>query len=143
MAVTKGGVQDIPGRHVHYAFHPGAAAATATSSEIIFEAMNRCRIKRVAFIASATITGQITDYFALDIVNRGTDGTGSGTIATAITFSSAPIVATAGDALEFTLSTTDATITLAAGSVLAVLRTKTGNGLLMSSGLFVVEYEPA
>lgn len=143
MAVTKGGVQDIPGRHVHYAFHPGSVAATATSSEIIFEAMNRCRVKRVAFIASATITGQATDHFSLDIINRGTDGTGSGAIATQILFSTSGVVATAGDAKEFTLSTTDATVTLAAGDVLAVLRTKVGSGLIMSSGVFVVEFEPA
>lgn len=143
MGAAKTGVQDIAGRHQHIAFHPGAAAATATSSEVIFEAMNACRIKRVAFIASATVTGQATDYFALDILNVGTAGAGTTAIATAITFSTAPIVATALDALEFTLSTTDATIKLAAGEVLTVKRTKTGSGLLMPSGNFIVEFEPA
>jgi hypothetical protein len=142
MAVTKGGVQDIPGRHVSQVFHPGALAATATSSEVVFEAMNRCRLKRLALIPSAGMTGDNTNYVTLDFLNVGTAGAGTTSVVTAIAFTTGTDL-TALDAKEFTLSTTDATIVMAAGEVLTLKRTKAASGLLMPSCLVVVEFEPA
>lgn len=141
MAASKTGVQDIPGRHQHLAFHPGAAAATATSSEVVFEAMNACRIKRIAWIPSAGMTGDNTNYITLDFLNVGTAGAGTTSLVTAIAFTTGTD-GTALDAKEFTLSTTDATVTLAAGEVLTCKRTKAASGLLMPSGIIVIEFEP-
>ena len=93
----------------------------------------------IVFAAAMEIVLEAPRYIRPNV----TAGDGTTAIATAITFSTAPIVATALDALEFTLSTTDATIKLAAGEVLTVKRTKTGSGLLMPSGNFIVEFEPA
>lgn len=142
MAAAKTGVWDYPGRHVHHIFHPGAAAATATSSEVVFEAMAPCRLKRLAIVPSAGMTGDNTNYITLDFINVGTAGAGTTSVVTPIAFTTGTDL-TALDAKEFTLSTTDATIKLAAGEVLTLKRTKAASGLLMPSCLVIVEFEPA
>lgn len=140
-AAGKTGVWDIPGRHSVQVFHPGAAAATATSSEVVFEAPVACRLKRIAIVPSAGMTGDNTNYITLDFLNVGTAGVGTQSVVTAVAFTTGTDL-TALDAKEFTLSTTDATITLAQGAVLTCKRTKAASGLLMPSCLVVVEFEP-
>lgn len=141
MASGKTGPLDIPGRHATQCFHPGAAAATATSSEPIFIAPCACRIKALSWVPSADVTGDNTDYFTLGIQNAGQAGAGTTALVTVKTYTTG-VGETDFNESVFTLTTTEADLVLAEGDVVKAVRTKAGSGLIMPSGLFKIEFEP-
>lgn len=70
-------IHDISGaQRVWFNIAP-IAQGTATQSNVIFEAPFACKIRSVQIFFGATVTGTATDYFNLNLINRGTDGTGS------------------------------------------------------------------
>jgi len=134
------GLGDIPGQH-QAAVRFAAVTSTPTAEVAIFRAPFACRVKGLGVVYDTAVTGADTDNFAIDVRNKGAAGSGTTSLVTVITFASGTDSA-AMDETTWTLSTTDATITLAAGDVLALRRTTNGSGLDMPAGLVVVRYEP-
>jgi hypothetical protein len=118
------------GEWVYMASH---AAATATESRPIAYAPQAATIEAVYFIPNAAITGADTNTTHLNLINRGTDGSGSTELAN-IDFV-AGTDATAFNATEFTLAAGDRVV---ADGVVALQYEKVGTGLLIPEGLFVV-----
>ena len=70
-------VHDISGaQRVWFNIAP-IAQGTATQSNVIFEAPFACRIRSVQIFFGADVTGTATNYFNLNLINRGTDGAGT------------------------------------------------------------------
>ena len=125
---------DLPGLSNYY--FPGAAAAVALE-QALFVAPFRCQIQAVSLISTATITGTVTNFFTLNVRNRGAAGAGAA-VPASLAFSTAPIVATAQIPLTITASATAADLVFAAGDVCTAEKAVTGTGLLMPPGMIVV-----
>lgn len=132
------GLQDIPGTTLVSQKLVGAATAGTAIEEGVFIAPFKLQITAVRLIAAATITGQATNFFTLNVRNR---TTGAGTVVPAtLAFSSAPVVATANTPLAITLSATATDLIVAAGDAITCEKAITGTGLAMPAGLLVVSY---
>lgn len=140
-AASRLSVWDTPGRHASSCYVPAVTVLTGTAQWPVFEAPVACRIKALEFIPNSAKSGADTDYFEFNFVNVGASGSGTTATATNVSFTSG-VDLTALDAKAFTVSTTDATRTLAAHEVLTLKRTIVGNGLASPSGRVVVEFEP-
>jgi hypothetical protein len=129
------GIHDLPGDLPIGTHFPGAAAATAIEVAL-FRAPFAARITAVELIVSATVTGQATNFFTLNVRNRktGVATTVPGTLA----FSTGAVVATASTPLVIPLSATAADLLLAVGDVVTAEKAVTGTGLLLPPGLLVV-----
>jgi len=133
------GLQDIPGMHQEAVAI--SASATPADEWVVFRAPFNCRLKGFSIVPAAALTGDDTDTCSLALFNRGTDGTGTTELATAIDFETDTDLA-AHVETAFTLSTTDATIRLAAGDVVTLQKTIGGGGLETPGLVAVIRYEP-
>jgi hypothetical protein len=125
---------DLPAIGSYY--FAGAAAAVALE-QALFVAPFRCQIQAVQLVSAATVTGQATNFFTLNIRNRTAAGAGTA-VPASLAFSTAPIVATAQIPLTITASATASDLVLAAGDVVTAEKAVTGTGLLMPGGIIVV-----
>lgn len=137
------GVFDVPGRHFIESFIPGQATAGTTNEWVCFKAPCACKVRSIDWTPSAAVTGDNTDNFILDIQNKN-NSTGLGSTSL---MSSAKTYATGTNSVAFvseafTLSATEASITLAAGDVITMKRTKTGNGLAQPQGTVRFGFDP-
>lgn len=74
-------LQHVPGTHYHHAHVEAHAAGDATTSHVVFEAPWDCEIHKLRIIPAAAVTGANTNTFHLNLINRGTDGSGTTEIA--------------------------------------------------------------
>lgn len=117
-------------------YHPGSGAADATETWPLAYFDNKVKILNVYVITQTAITGAATNYMNLNIIDKGTGGSGTNELGN-LDFASGTNT-TAFDAKTFgTLSNNE----LAAGSVLSVQREKVGTGLALPECAFVVEYK--
>jgi hypothetical protein len=75
MATDK--LYDIPGNHYAFFRMPTHLALTATETMVLWIAPVACTVTGVAFAPDAAITGDDTDYTEINILDGGTDGTGT------------------------------------------------------------------
>lgn len=118
------------------AYIPAAAAADATKSWPVFFNNRKVEVQWVKIVPQAAITGADTNSANWNLINTGTDGTGTTELANK-DFTSGKDAA-AMDAIN--LYTPSGGKELAAGSVLALQREKAGNGLALPEALVVVGY---
>ena len=109
---------------------PVAAGSDATT--IVGEAAYAGTVTRVVFIPVSTLTGANTDSRTLTVKNKGSDGSGTTTVATKA-FTSG-VNAPAADATAITLSGTAANLVVAAGDVLQLESTHVGSTGLADPG---------
>ena len=119
---------------------PAALAGDATKSTPIFCAPDNCKVLQVQVVAQADITGQATDYFNLNLINKGSSGAGTTELAN-IDFLNASVTATAfkGKGLLANTAVESATA-LTAGDVLAIERELVNSGLATPELKVVVTY---
>lgn len=97
-------------------------------------------ITKVTFVPKATVTGVVTNNFALTVRNRGANGAGAVNVAS-ITYGSG-VNATAFTAADVTLNATAANLAVNKGDVLTVEKLVNGTGLAMPAGTVIVEIKP-
>lgn len=95
----------------------------------------------VTYIPDITITGAATNNRAVSVINKGTAGAGTTSIAT-LTFASG-VNATAADEKVITLSTTAANLVVTAGEVLGFASIHANTGIIDPGGRVIVEIDPA
>lgn len=112
---------------------PDAAADTWDAK--IFRAPSDINIKDVLVVPNTAI-GQATNFMSLEVINKGTDGTGTTSLGSrnvngsnTITVAGIDLVATNADVLE--------------GSFISLKKTKNGDGQAWPGGLVIVRYEKA
>ncbi len=97
------------------------------------------RVTRVEWIPKAAVTANGTNFFTLNLRNRGQAGAGT-TVAATRAYSATNSVAFAGE--TFTLSGTPANLRVVAGDSLTVERTVGGTGLAMPAGTVIIWIAP-
>lgn len=132
-------LHDIPGAHqTHYALR-AHAAATATEDAFCFVAPFACKIRAVEIVWDAAITGTATNYTNVNLINAGTDGTGTTELANIDYL--AGTNASAGATVSLYAPATP--LALAAGAKLKLQLEKVGTGLSLPSGLVRITFEAA
>lgn len=132
-------VHDIPGVHVATAVMPASAAADATAEVPVFRAPFACKVRKVVLVPGAAITGTATNYHNLNLINRGTDGSGTTELANRDYLNGT----NESKAVARELYAPASYLALAAGAVLAIEKEKVGTGLALPAIQVIVEYEGA
>jgi hypothetical protein len=115
------------------------AKAINVAGELAVLAPQRGTILAAVWVPSANITADASHYFTLTFRNRGQAGAGTVTWATARAMSATNGVANTPETL--TLHATLANRDFAAGDLLSVQITHTGNGLAVPDGLVAITYK--
>lgn len=113
---------------------PGHGTAGTADDWPVFYAFRQATIHSVRWVPQAAVTGAATNNFALEVRNRGTDGTGTTQLGI-VTFASGTN-AVAYDALD--VVTSDKNVD--AGGVVEARKVINGTGLAMPDGCLVIEY---
>lgn len=113
-----------------------AQATAGTADEwTAFVAPYAGRITKVDWIPKAAVTANGTNYFTLNVRNRGANGSGT-TLAATRAYSATNSTALKGE--SFTVSGTRANTVVAAGDTITVERLVTGTGLASPAGTVVI-----
>ena len=113
----------------------GSVAAGSTTDVPIWAAPFRCKVKACYIVPQSAITGAATNNMAINIINKGSDGTGSNNIAS-LTFSngvnaSAYVRKSLGDVSNNELKE---------GEVIGFSKTENGTGMAMPDLVVVIEH---
>lgn len=132
-------IHDIPGVHVDAVPLKSHAAATATELSFVWVAPFAAKVRAVRVIWDAAITGADTNTTHVNLINADVEGDGTDELAN-IDYTSGTD-AVAGATID--LYAPASPLAVAAGTKLVIQHEKVGNGLLIPSGLVIVEYEAA
>ena len=105
-----------------------AATILATPTPTIGEAAFDATVTEAVIVPNAAVTAADTHYRTLTLTNEGSDGLGTTVVATLL-LNAAGGDWVQGDEKAMTLSATAADLVVAAGDVLTIRETVTGNGL--------------
>lgn len=119
-------IHDIPGDH-EYALTAPAQAPGTVYGVVVFEAPYACKVQRVEVIPEASITGAVTHNFKWELFNRGTNGTGTASLASA-TYAAGTNV---GGTVVTNFYNPTTKLAIAAGTILELVKTENGAGMLM------------
>lgn len=120
--------------------HIAHAAATATESLAAFRSPCRAKLAAVKWVPLAAVTGQNTDTTNINIINRGTDGTGTTEIAN-VDFTSG-VNASTHTAKSIYAPSAGSELQMSEGTVISATFEKVGTGLLLPAGTFVFTFIP-
>lgn len=115
---------------------PAQATAGTAEAYSIITAERALTVTAVRWIPHAAVIGAAINNFALQAVNKGTAGAGSGAVSTVTTFASGTN-ASANVPVALAIG---AAPSLAVGEVLALSRTVNGTGLASPGGVCEVTY---
>lgn len=127
----------IPGNRVGTQVHaPAHAAATASEYLVAFVAPFDCRLKAVYFVPFAAVTGANTNTTHLNVINKGSAGSGS-------TELGALDLTSGNDLTAFDVNTVVSSLTtdLTEDDVIAVQYEKVGTGLDVPAGVWIFEID--
>lgn len=122
------------------AFHKEAAdgsAGAATSELAIFRAAGPETVSKVYFVPSANLTADNSNYATLAIAKRDGAGGGSSSVASKTTQVTGSGNLTAFVPLDLG---TVSNASMTAGNVLTVAISKTGTGVVVPAGTFIIEF---
>lgn len=128
---------DIMGNRVAQATIRAHAAATATEKQVIWRAPFDAKLVSVEIIPDAAITGDATNYSNVNLLNGGTDGSGTTELGNK-DFSNG-VNGVAGTAIS--LYAPASPLAVAAGNQLHIQLEKVGTGLDLPSFLCVITYQ--
>lgn len=131
---------DIPGDHRRQAYIPGQATAGTADDWPVFVAEKACTVTGVKWTPAAAVAGAAANNFALAVQNKGQAGAGTTPVTATKTYA-AGTNSVAHDTEDLALTATAADLALAAGDVLALVRTVNGTGLAMPDGLVEVAFK--
>jgi hypothetical protein len=120
------------------------AAATTTESHPLFVAPQKCRVTLVDIIPQAAVTGDNSNTKKLNIINKGSAGSGSTEVGNLDLTTGVNLVA--HDLKNIPLNATyidPIGVEMAAGDVLAVEYEKVGNGVLIPDCDALITWEPS
>lgn len=118
----------------------GQSTAGDTDSWPVFVADQDVTVESVRWVPAADVTGADTNNFALQLVNKGTDGTGTDGVTTVKTYASGTD-STADVPETLTLHGTAANLDVDEGEVVSLVRTVNGTGLAQPDGVVEVTYQ--
>lgn len=130
---------DQPGDHFTRSYVPAQGTAGTANSWAVFRAPKACTVTGIAWVPNAAVTGAATNNFALGAVNKGAAAAGTTAVTTVKTYASGTNSA-ASVAEALTLSSTAADLNMAAGDVLALVRTVNGTGLASPDGHLEISF---
>lgn len=135
-------VTQIPGTLCSVVNVDAQAKGTHTST-VLFpnEWESSIVINGAYWVPNAAITPTSTHIFAIQLQNVGLLGVGSTAVTSALTVNVAYGSVTALVPIALTLSTTAANLVLAAGEVLALVKTETSNGNALPTGKLALTYQ--
>ena len=140
---NKSRLYDIAGLHVHSVTIPEHLAATATEEFPIFIAPDAApegvRIASVQICCGTLVTGVDTNTTHINLINKGTDGTGTTELGNRDLVATPATNLTAGDVVSLYAPATK--LAVATGVVLALELEKVGTGLLVPALLVSVAFE--
>jgi len=117
-----------------------ASNAGITSYQPVCRCKNAGSVLSVFFIPSASQAGSATDYRTMTLVNLGSVAGGTTVVASYTALSAAAGSIAANTAGAFTMTTTAANYTVAAGDVLAYNTTSAGNGIATVAGKLQIDF---
>lgn len=120
--------------------HVAHAAATSTETIACFHSPTRALLSGVGWVPNAAVTGQATDYTNLNVINKGTDGSGSTEIGN-VDFANLQNAA-ACDKLAIYAPAAGSELQMSEGTVISVQAEKVVNGLALPSGTLVFTFIP-
>lgn len=120
---------------------PGQATAGTDSAFVAAIAPYAATVTKATYITDAAITGHATNNRTFSVINKGTDGTGTTSVAAVTTNASNSFVAF--DEKAITLSGTAANLVVAAGDVLLFDSNANASGVADPGGLVVIEFTRA
>lgn len=134
---VQGGVTNVAGYHQDSFPVPAHSAATATEEFNLMFADNAMVIDAIKHVPDDALTGTATNYTNLNLMH-GAGGTVT-TEAGNIDYLSGKD-GVANDNTDFTLTTTTADLTVAAGSVIALQYQKVATGLTIPTGMIHIAW---
>lgn len=129
-------LSELAGDIVERISHPAQTVAATPVDFALLRADRHIIIIGAVWLPSANVTGAATNNFALGLVNKGAAGAGNTAVSTVITFASGTNAAVN---VPVTLPV-PAPFTLAAGDVLALVRTVNGTGMASPAGVVELTY---
>ena len=114
----------------------GTVAAGSGADKAVMVATGKCRLSQLTLVNAAALAADGTNNTKLELVNKGSDGTGTTVLAT---FDSATESFAAFDAVVKPIA---GLIILEANDVLALVKTDSGSGAAVTDLLSSVGYEP-
>lgn len=111
----------------------GAAAADASEDFVVFVSDRKAVLRRVSWVPHDDVTGANTNTFHLNVINRGSDNTGTTELAN-IDYVSGTDASTNIEEVFTAAADTQ----VSAGDVIVVQRELVGTGQAMPEGTFVV-----
>lgn len=129
--------KEMRGPVTHQAYVPSQATLGTVDNWPVFRTAYDCQITAVTFIPSAAITANAT-HNSIYTLTRYTAGASATTVATR-SWAATDSVAETPEAM--TLSATAANLLLTAADTLSVVKSITGNGLVIPDGLLVITYK--
>lgn len=115
---------------------PGQGTAGTDDEFIIGEAPFAGTVTGASYTTDATITGHASNNRAFSVINAGSDGTGTTSVATVTSDASNSF--TAGDEKALTLSGTAANLVVAAGDILKFKSDANASGVVDPGGVVQV-----
>ncbi len=131
-------LSEIAGDHTARLFVPGQGTAGTVDDWVIMIAPQDITVTGVQIVPNAAITANGTNFFDLNLVNKGAAAAGSTSIASR---SWAATNSVAFVAESMTLSATAANLNAASGDVLSIDRAIAASGLASPRFLAVVKYK--
>lgn len=131
-------LSEVAGEFTVRVFVPGQATAGTVDDWVLLVADSNITVTSVTLIPNAAITANGSNYFDLNVINKGAAAGGSTSLASRswIATNSVAFVAEA-----MTLTGTTANLNVASGDVLDLARTVTASGLAMPDMLVLVKYK--
>jgi hypothetical protein len=128
-------LRELAGDFTERTAFPAQGTANTDESYAVYTADRRLTVTDARIIFNAALTGQATDYVALQVLNRGPAGAGTGEVTELLAFDNG-INAAAFIPVTLNLG---ADLDLDEGDVLALVRTTPGTGLATPSGLLELD----
>jgi hypothetical protein len=122
-------------KHQHYL--PAQATLGTDDNWPVWVAPANATITAVSFVPSAAVTADGTNYSIYTLTNK-TTGAGTTSIATRSWIATNSVASTPE---AMTLSGTAANLDVAAGDSVEVVKTHSGNGLVIPDGTIVISYK--
>lgn len=146
LAVPTASVQAADKTMAHQAyqgksFADAVAAGTATREDPIFVAPRACRVIQVSIVAQAASTGDNTNRKNLNILNKGSAGSGTTEVANLDLVTGTNLVAFDEKVIPLN-ATFAAGVTLAAGDVLSLQTEQVGTGVAVGPFDIAILWEP-
>ena len=134
-------IRNTPGGHPVQVALPITISATTSAPIPIFRAPYPCKITKISLTVQAAVAANDTDFWTIDVVNRGPAGDQTTTMIATTTTKAASLNGLAAYVDKaLTLSNTTASVTLAESDVVTLTLTKSASGANWVMPQVYIEY---